>query len=81
MKIAGKPYETRGMVELDRTRTNFDTTFRSRGFAYPAITAHALGDLSEKGCRHVLGSGVQISKLASQATLSWQAESMAIFEI
>ena len=33
MKIAAKPYKTRGMVEVDQTRTNFDTIFRCGSIA------------------------------------------------
>ncbi len=33
MKIAAKPYKTRGMVEVDQTRTNFDAIFHCGSIA------------------------------------------------
>ena len=34
MKIAAKPYKTRGMVEVDQTRTNFDAIFHCVSIAW-----------------------------------------------
>ena len=34
MKITSKPYKTREMVEVDQTRTNFDTIFRCGSIAF-----------------------------------------------
>ncbi len=60
MNAAAKPYKTRGMVEVARTRANFDTILRSEGEALLRSKC-ALVESSKKGLPPC--SGVGRSKL------------------
>ncbi len=62
MKIAAKPYKTRGMVEVDRTRTNFDTIFRCGSIAW--ITMGGRGS-----CRAAESMRVPISRFGGSLAL------------
>ena len=50
------PYEIRGMVEVDRTRTNFDTKFLGRG-----IPAELKRDFLNR--REIVGAGNEVNKV------------------